>query len=367
VPPVSADLRITATISTTGVSGIDIRGTIAECYGITFSAGDAANTANVTFGTSGRTERFVNCAFRLGGSAAAARITPSLGGVGSVTIWENCTIQFTNVLQSITIGNIAGFRWRNTPSAITGATVPTSLFAFTAGAGSSIFFEGVDLSAMGSGKTLFVASGSAADHQTIFKDCKLGASVTVYSGSPSGTGTLDFLLIRCDSGDTNYRTERYAYSGTQTTETTIVRSGGATDGTTPIAWKIVTTANSEWEFPFESLPISIWNETVGSAITVTIQGIWGGGAAPNNDEIWIDVEYLGTSGFPLASKATSSKADGLATGTAIPAGSGAWGGSTTKFAMACTFAPQEKGPLTIYVRAAKVSSTFYIDPKPVVT
>ena len=27
----------------------------------------------------------------------------------------------------------------------------------------------------------------------------------------------------------------------------------------------------------------------------------------------------------------------------------------------------EKGPLTIYVRAAKVSSTFYVDPKPVMT
>jgi hypothetical protein len=146
-----------------------------------------------------------------------------------------------------------------------------------------------------------------------------------------------------------------------------VRTGGATDGTTPIAWKIVTTANSEWEFPFECLPISIWNETVGSAITVTVQGIWGGGAVPLNDEIWIDVEYLGTSGFPLATKATCTKADGLAAGTNLPAGSGTWGGSTTKFALAATFTPREKGPLTIYVRAAKVSSTFYVDPKPVVT
>jgi hypothetical protein len=168
-------------------------------------------------------------------------------------------------------------------------------------------------------------------------------------------------------GDTNYRTEKYNYAGTLTTETTIVRTGGASDGTTPIAWKIVTTANSKWEFPFECPPISIWNETVGSAVTVTVQGIWGGGAVPNTDDIWIDCEYLGTSGFPIASKATSSKADGLAAGTGIPAGSGTWGGSTTKFAMAVTITPQEKGPITIYVRAATSSTTFYIDPKPVVT
>ena len=132
-----------------------------------------------------------------------------------------------------------------------------------------------------------------------------------------------------------------------------MRTGGATDGTTPISWKLVTSTNAEWEFPLECPPIVVWNDIVGVPKTVTIEGIWGTGAVPNNDDIYMDVEYLGTSGFPLAVKATSTKTFGFAAGTPIPAGSGTWGGSTTKFAMSVTITPQEKGPITIYVKAVE--------------
>lgn len=365
VPPVAADLRTTATVTTTGAANITLSGTVSECYGITFSAGDAANSATIfVCNTASRTWRIVNCALVLGGNSSLSRINCASGSAANSVFLENTTLQFSNVGQRV----IASGRvfWRNTTSAIAGATIPTDLLSFGGSVPGSWFVEGVDLSALGSGKTLVKAS-DAAPNTAILKDCKLGTSVTVAVNNSISVGGPDVVLIRCDSGDTNYRTEKYAFAGTLTTETTIVRSGGASDGATPIAWKIVTTSVSRWEMPFESLPITIWNETVGSAITVTIECIWDGGAVPNNDEIFIDVEYLGTSGFPIASKATSTKATGLATGTAISAGSGTWGGSTTKFAMSATLTPQEKGPLTIYVRAAKVSSTFYIDPKPVIT
>jgi hypothetical protein len=170
-------------------------------------------------------------------------------------------------------------------------------------------------------------------------------------------------LIRCDSGATNYRTERYRYQGTLTTETTIVRTGGASDGTTPIAWKILTTADAEWHSPFECFPISIWNETTGSPIDVTVEGVWGGGAVPLNDEIWMDVEYLGSALTPQGSFTTTTKADILATGANTTASSEVWGGSTTEFKLVATITPEMAGPITVYVKAAKASSTFYIDPK----
>jgi hypothetical protein len=334
---------------------------VAECYGIIFSAGDSTNLASITVsGQTNRTWRLNSCALKLAGSDPNALIRLSAGGGANASILENTTVQFASTSQKLQASGRA--IWRNTAAAVTGATIPLELLSFAAAG--SWFLEGIDLSALGSGKTIVKADANPS--LVVLKDCKLGASATV-AGTPTALGAGETNMIRCDSGDTNYRTEKYIYAGTQTTETTIVRTDGASDGTTPISWKIVTTANSKWEFPFECLPISIWNETVGSAVTVTIQGIWGGGAVPNNDEIWVDVEYLGTSGFPLASKATSNKANGLASGSAIPAGSGTWGGSTTKFAMSAVFTPQEKGPLTIYVRAAKVSSTFYVDPKPVIT
>jgi hypothetical protein len=363
VPPVSADLRTTATITTTGAFGITVNGSVSECNGIIFSAGSGAVTVNLVVGSSStRTYRLVNCSLRMAGTGAGGRISIGSGVSGAYVYLENTTVQFGSATNAIWLH---GVTWRNTAPVVLGATIPATFCSING----DILLEGLDLSPYASGKKIADLAGGVSDVCTlVLKDCKLGASVTVAT-PPLGTSTTSNMLtlIRCDSGDTNYRTERHTFLGVMTTEPTIVHTGGASDGAKTISWKIVTTINSRWEWPFECLPISVWNETTGSAITVTVQGIWGTGTVPNNDDIWIDVEYLGTSGFPLASKATSTKADGLSAGTALAAGSGTWGGSTTKFAMAVTLTPQEKGPLTIYVRAAKASSTFYVDPKPVIT
>lgn len=362
VPPVSADLRTTAQVSTTAVNNITLSGTVSECYGIIFSAGNGASTGTINVGgTASRTWRLVSCALNLGNTSATSRIALGTGAAANLVVLENCTMQFGAVGQTVSTSGRS--IWRG--GSITGSFIPTIFFTWNGG--STWFVEGVDLGAMTSGKTLFTLNNNSPGCSGIIKDCKLGSGVIVGTTPPTAWGQPEIMLIRCDGGDTNYRTEKWNFAGTQTTETTIVRTGGATDGTTPISWKIVTSANSRWELPFESLPISVWNEGVGSAKTVTVQGIWGTGTVPKNDDIWIEVEYLGTSGFPLGARAKSTKVNGLIGNADIPAGSGTWGGSTTKFAMAVTFTPQEKGPFTIYVCAAKASSTFYIDPNPVVT
>ena len=139
-------------------------------------------------------------------------------------------------------------------------------------------------------------------------------------------------------------------------ETTIVRTGGASDGTTPIAWKIVTTANCTYSLPFECPPIAIWNDTTGSAVTATVEGIWGGGAVPHDDEIWLDVEYLGDASSPQGSFVNDGKADLLTTAANQTSSSETWGGSTTKFKLAVTFTPQQKGWVYARVKCAKASS-----------
>lgn len=362
VPPVSADLRTTALIASSGANAVEIRQGHNYWYGVTFSAGSAANAANMSVGIAttggGCSNVFKNCKLKLGNTSSSSQIF--LGDLLQAVIFielDNTPMEFGAVGQQILCREVF-LRWRNTASAIAGS-VPTTLFRATSTGWSVIDMEAIDLSAAGAGKTL-IATGQPARYY--FRDCKLGASVTVVATplNPYGNETI---LVRCDSGDTNYRTEKYQYTGTQTVETTIVRTGGASDGATPIAWKIVTTANSKRSLPFESIPITIWNETVGSAITLTLEGIWGGGAVPTNADIWMDVEYLGTSGFPLGLFATSGTADLLATGSNLTSSSETWGGSTTKFKMSATVTPEEKGPITIYVKAALASSTFYIDPK----
>lgn len=363
VPPVSADLATTGTITTTGNNGIVIGAGYTYWYGVALNCGTGAVNAALNMSGAGM-NYFKNCKLaKLGTTAATGAIIfggTSAGG-NFVYVLDNTTLQFGATGDRIRVCN-AQFRWINTASAIAGATIPTALFNGTNGAASFSTIEGVDLSALGTATLVDVATAAS---RFIFKDCRLGSGFT-----PSGTQTLpragEVNLIRCDSGDTNYKTQKHGFTGDLTTETTIVRSGGASDGTTTVSWKVVTTANPEWHAPFECPPIVIWNETTGSR-TVTIEGVWDAGAVPNDDEIWVDVEYLGTSGFPLGSYASDGKATPLATAAAQTSSGSTW--TTTglatpqKFSLSKTVTINEKGPITAYVRVAKASSTFYIDPK----
>jgi hypothetical protein len=350
VPPVSADLRTTATITTTGSNAITFGAQHCYFYGVIFSGATGAFTVGITTSGVGNII-FESCALRKAGtSASAGAINFSNPNVAFI----NTTLQFGSTGDGLTVANLI---WRNTASAITGATIPTTGLLTSGGAG-RILVEGVDLSALAGSSTL-VRALTTSSRTVLFKDCKFGSGLTI-AATPTALES-GVSIIRCDSGDTNYRTEKHDYTGTLTTETTIVRTGGASDGTTPISWKVITTANSERIYPFEVFPISIWNETTGSAVTVTVE--CRGAATPNINEVWMDVEYLGTSGFPLGNFSTTGHADLLATGTANTSSSESWGGSTSSFKLVATITPQEKGLITVYVKIAKVSSTFYIDPK----
>jgi hypothetical protein len=345
VPPVSADIATTATVTVTGANNLTLAGVVSLCYGITFTVGDSTN--NVAF-LGGGQWTLDTCAVRNSGNAAGS-IRPSTTFLK--TTWRNTTVQFAHIGQSIT--SMVGGKWEWLGGSITGATFPTNLFGGS-NYGTAIV-RGVDLANM-STKTLLAAAAGAFNLH--FEDCKLPASFT-RMGTPSVYAPR-LTLARCDSGATNYRNEAEDYLGAQTIETTIVRTGGASDGTTSIAWKLVSTT-ARFSAPFESLPIAIWNSTAGS-VTVTAYGIWGGGAVPDNDDIWMEVTYLDDSGFPVASVASTAKADILATATSHTADGSTWGGSTTAFKMATTITPALVGTMFIRFKVGG-SNTFYMDPK----
>jgi hypothetical protein len=420
VPPVSADLATTATITTTGANALAIASGVAYFYGITFNAGSGAVNAKLNIASAGAASFFMfnSCTLaKLGttGIAAAVGFGPSSTSALSVGVaLVNTKVQFGATADTMSVG-YCDFVWKNTASAISGAAFPTSLFS--GALPGTIQLEAVDLSALGSGKTI-VGATSAPKHISL-KDCKLGASVTI-AATPTAFVT-ETVVSRIDSSGTNYIEQKYTYAGTQTDETTIIRTSGASDGTTAKSRKIVTTANSKWQFPFEATPIAIWQDST-SAATATLEGVWNAAALPNNDEIWFDLEYLGAAGNPQGSFATGTKADGLASGSALTASTQAWdtlvtaranttayslgdvikvatnpgriffcttagttagsepggyasavdGGSVTdsgavfragvRFKKAVSFTAAQKGVVYAYVKAAKVSSTFYIDP-----
>jgi hypothetical protein len=357
VPPVSADLRTTATITTTGNNNMTIQGSaVFYCEGITFTYGSGAVSATMTIANNEMRGYFKNCNFVKGGTVASATFL-TWGNGRSVLVFDNCTVTFGADSDAFSCGG--DVYWLNSTAFAGVAASGNGIFGGEVnGSYTNVYLEGVDMSAVTSGK-LFRSSGFNSKWR--FKDCKLNGSVS-FAIDAVATLSQQFDFIRCDSGDTNYRTERHTYQAVLTTETTTVRTGGASDGTTPIAWKIDPTANNERLFPFECFPITVWNDTTGSR-TITIEGTWAGGAVPTTVDIWMDVEYLGTSGFPLGSF-SAGVADSLATGTAHTASSETWGaGGTTRFKMAKTVTVNEKGPITAYIKYANVTNNCWIDPK----
>jgi len=360
LPPGSANLKAGASIATQGSNTVSVNQSgNSYWYGFTFSAGSgSSSTCPVTIGASGTWVKLDSCNLKLN-TTGTSNVNIQVGGTNLVEL-VNTTMTFGAAGQLFFPESSGRLIWRNTPNAIRG-TAPTQLVASSVTSAGLFICEGVDLSAVTG--TLI---GNAGGLNVSLVDCKIAGGVTIQATQTIISASWTDV-IRCDSGATNYHQRRYWYQGTLQEETTIVRTGGASDGTTPISWKIVTTANSRWLLPFEAFPMSIWNSRTNASLTVTVYGIWGGGAVPNNDDIWFEVEYLGSTASPLASFVNNTKSNNLATGAALSSDSSTWGGSTTAFKMAVTFTPQIAGYLRVYVKAAKVSSTFYIDPLPVLS
>jgi hypothetical protein len=366
VPPVAADMVATptASVTTTGANNLNISAS-SYVYGITFNCGTGSSAATLTCNLSAKKGVFENCAFKNLTTSTTSSIIPS--GTGAWTDWINCTVEFGNALQGF--GTRTGkFRWSNKPTsaAIVGATLPTTLVVSQAAIIADWEWSGLDLSALGAGKTLVNPSIQGPGWLRIV-NCKLGASVTV-SSTPAVRTTRGPDLIGCGSTGNVERNERYRQQGTLTTETTIVRTGGASDGTTPYSWKIVTTANSKREDPFESFEGAIWNDQTGSAKTLTVHVLTDNVTLQDGD-CWLEVEYLGSSATPVTTMANDAPATVLTAAANQPTDSGAtWTttGLTTpvKQTLDVTFTPQMAGPIRWRVKVAKPSITVYVDPNP---
>src|SRR3954471_2361668 len=95
VPPVSADLRTTATVTTTGAIALTVS-LNAYWYGITFACGTGVTAANLSLGSATAAQSFVNCKFRLLTTAAGSRIN-----MASSCIWTNVVVELANAGQRL--------------------------------------------------------------------------------------------------------------------------------------------------------------------------------------------------------------------------------------------------------------------------
>jgi hypothetical protein len=315
-----------ASVTNTGNFAINLNGCF-YCYAVNFNAGSGSSssgTIQLAQGATGFWQKYEQCTFTLvqtGNPAVNVGRQPSAGS-GNLMEWINCRVSFAAVGQTIQV-NSGDFVWRNDATmaaAITGAAVPTNLFTTSTGGG-NILCEGLDLSAMAAGKNL-IASGVMA-YKFYFNNCRLAANLGAVQTTPTSLCMAAYVNAS-GSAATTYRQEAWNYLGNQTTDTVVARTGGASDGTTLFSWRLTTTANVVWAKPYNSLLVSQWNTTTGSAATFVMRGIINAATILNNDEVWLNVQYLGNASYPLANVVNTSKANILATGAAVTADTSAW-------------------------------------------
>lgn len=368
-PPTA--LATTATVTTT--SGTLVLGGSFYCYGITFTS---SSTTTICGSSANQVQLYEQCSFR----------TTNPGGGGSFLFGsQNNVAQKMRFVDCTFKPNAAGQVWTVYGNAeicggsiVSGSTTPTALFALSADRTNGILdVSGFDFSNLSSSLNLCKGDTAAPGH-IVFRNCKLPASWSgsLVSGTIPGPGPR-YEMHNCDSTDTNYRMWVEDYAGSIKHETTIVRTGGASDGTTALSWKMVTSANAEYPtVPLVSPEGSLWNDTTGSSKTLTVEIVHdsqgaGSGSKFQDDEVWLEAMALTTSGVPLGAWIDDAKANVLATAANQADSSETWTttGLTTpvKQALSVTFTPQEKGVVTWRVVCAKASKTLYVCPKATLT
>lgn len=349
----------TASISTTGNSAFTITGW-SYYYGVAYNCGSGANAPLFSVASAAGEVRIESGQLNLVATGAASF---SFGirqpSTTQFMYLYNTAISFGATNQVINSGaNGLGFFMQGGSIAATGS-VPTTLANFVSSGAVNVLMRDVDLSAITG--TLFGVGDNCTGSVTL-ENCKLGSGVAVTSGSFTGY-SCPLKVHNCDSAATNYRYYYANGGGVIKQETTIVRTGGDTDGTTPLSWNITTSANSQFTQPFVSEEIAIWNNSAGTSLTVT--AFLNTATTLNNNDFWIEVEYPASSGSPLGATVNTRMAV-LGTPAALTAdGVSNWGASAKANSYKCsvTFTPQMKGIIKMRLYQAKPSVTVYVDPQ----
>jgi hypothetical protein len=316
---------------------------------------------------SNNAQLYESCTFRVSGVGGGGRIQMGSGNSGQqvAVTWKDCSVRFGNAGHAI-LPLQTKFRWSGGSIESGGAALNN--FIELGADQADIVIEGVNLSNLSTTANL-VATSTAGVGRVVFRNCRLPASWTGTLGTRQSP-TLRVEMHNCDSTDTNYRMWADDYYGSTRTSTSVLRTGGASDGTTPISWQVITSANAGM-YPInahETPEIVAYNSTVGSSVTVSVEIAQDSAAAALTDkECWLEVQYLGTSGTPLALFASEGNANPLpaASGVAQTTSSEAWTGLTspTRQVLLVSVTPQEVGFIHAVVRVAKASTTVFVCPK----
>ena len=360
-----------ASETTTGVTSLNVNGSF-YMEGVSFTSG-SGNGAILTLqsGNVNTSQTYKDCIFIIPSTNGNSYILIGQASTGPVVKIKmiNPQFKFANTAHSIRGGVdllIEG------GSVVAGGSNPANLFVpVSSRAPLLIEVNGFDFSGWGSALNLVAGGASAQNVVAVFHACKMPAA---WSGGLVSTAitSAGFLVeaYNISATDTNYSCWSEFLEGNVKVDTSVYMTGGSTDGTTPFSVKMASSAGAT--FPTKALrtpEMVVRNEIVGSAKTVTVEITHSEAADLTDAEIWLEVTYLGTSGFPLSTLITDQVATVLGTPAAQTTSTQAWtGAGTRKQKLVVTpFTPQEKGDFLWRVALAKASATVYVNANLVIT
>jgi hypothetical protein len=182
------------------------------------------------------------------------------------------------------------------------------------------------------------------------------------------------LAYNCTSGDIHYSFCHADALGTTTSTATYYADDGAEDqNSTNLSYKVVTTANCSYYTPYVG-PWIAKPHTDTSAVTPSFEGLRVDSATViQDDEVWGEWSYQGTSGYslavvvtdrmtPLGTAANQASSKTYADWTGSPTDTDS-GDSTFKLALASAITPAEVGHIMGRVVAGEPNLTAYYDPQ----
>lgn len=365
-PPTA--LATTASVAATGSVNMNINGNL-YAYGIFFNCpniltlcGSAANTV----------QTYERCKFKVDASGSAGALWLASGNnITAKTTLIDCVFEFGHVNNTpITCFGDGVIRGGSFASG--SATPGNGVFQLagdrTAG---RLVADGLDFSNLSSSMILFRGGSTpVSSGKCVVRNCKLPASWagSLMTAAPNAPGQR-YEMWNCDSGDTNYRLWIADYAGEITTTSAIYRD--AFSGGTKHSWVMASSANAEYPLiRLESPELFADNATVGSSVTFTVE-IVTDGVTLKDDECWLELMYLGSSGVPLGTWVSDCKADVMATAANQATSTESWTttglGSPTKQKLSVTVTPQEAGYAIGRVVLCKASTTVRVDPELVVS
>lgn len=290
IPPAASDYKRGAKLQA-GAGLLNLAS--GRFFGFDFSAGDGtSSTSHLDMVASSGAFHADDCTFTLNNTSATSRIRANGTLYGSVN-WTRCKVVLKGN-QAIQLGH-STFQWVGSPDADTvtcTGTTPVGLFDFNRAGKASI--RGVNLSGF-TGTNYVYDPGSG--RTIVFEHCILNPAVTKFERA----GYTDFLsqtgtaYINCDDAvsDRPFGFENNTIQGVVATRMDLARDSGAEiDGQNySLEARFITSSyqNNHIRFPQAQL----WNDVVGTPITVTMFALEAGGSgAVLKRDFYIDVEAL---------------------------------------------------------------------------